>query len=226
VFFCAPDLYPELVPHKVGRIIVEARKMNILAIDTTSNLGSIAITDGDRVIEEVVLQAGDGYDHVLFGEIESLLVRNNLRLLDIDVFASASGPGTFTGVRVGLAAVKGLAEALSRKVVAVSNLRAMAAFGTGERRAPWIDARRGDIYGAVYSSSLELVQEEVVEKYDAWLASLPADAEILSGARPLAGAIGKIAAREFTAGRAVDPVGVDANYVRRADAEMLWKDVR
>src|ERR1700722_4209206 len=100
-------------------------------------------------MEEAVLQAGDGFDHVLFGEIQSLLARTGLTLAALDGFASASGPGTFTGVRVGLTAVKGWAEGLSRKVVAVSNLKAMAYFGTRELRAPWMDARRGDIYGAV-----------------------------------------------------------------------------
>jgi len=199
--------------------------MTILAIDTTSRLGSIAITDGERVVEEVVLEPCDGFDHVLFGEIESLLARNNLKLAAIDGFASASGPGTFTGVRVGLTAVKGLAEAMSRKVAAVSNLKAMADFGTRELRAPWIDARRGEIYGAVYKANLELLHAEVVMKYDLWLASLPGDVEILSESRPLAGAIGRIAAREFAAGRALDPAAVDANYVRRCDAEMLWKDI-
>jgi tRNA threonylcarbamoyladenosine biosynthesis protein TsaB len=196
----------------------------ILAIDTTSEPGSIAIADGERVVEEVVLPRGDGFDHVLFGEIENLLARNNVRLCDIEGFASASGPGTFTGVRVGLTAVKGLAEAMSRKVVGVSNLRAMAFFGSGELRAPWTDARRGDIYGAVYDASLEPVCEEVVMKHDAWLQSLPAGAEIISERRPLAGAIGRIAARDFAVGRGLDPAEVDANYVRRADAEMMWKE--
>ncbi len=198
--------------------------MRILSLDTTSKLSSLAITDGDRVIEEVVLPSTDGFDHILFSEIENLLARNNLKLADIDGFASASGPGTFTGVRVGLTAVKGLAEALSRKVVPVSNLKAMANFGTRELRAPWIDARRGEIYGAVYNATLELVHAEMVMKHDAWLASLPSDVEILSEPRPLAGAIGRIAAREFAAGRALDPAAVDANYVRRCDAEMQWKD--
>jgi tRNA threonylcarbamoyladenosine biosynthesis protein TsaB len=200
--------------------------LKILAIDTTSELGSIAICDGERVIEEVVLQPGDGFAQVLFGEIESMLARNSLRLSDIDAYVSASGPGTFTGVRVGLTAVKGLAEAMSRPVVAVSNLRAMAYFGTCELRAPWIDARRGEIYGAVYNAALEPVCDEVVMERDAWLASLPAGVEILSGSQPLAAAIGRIAAREFAVGRGLDPAVIDANYVRRSDAEMMWKDVR
>ena len=89
-------------------------------------------------------------------------------------------------------------------------------------RASWIDARRGEIYGAVYDASLKLVQDEVVMKYEAWLAGLPDNAEILSEQRLLAGAIGIIAAREFDL--ALNPSEVDANYVRRSDAEMLWKD--
>ena len=212
---------------KIGRPTTLCRgsiRVLVLAVDTTSELGSIAIADGERVIEEVVLPRGDGYDHVLFGEIESLLTRNRLRLADIAGFASASGPGTFTGVRVGLTAVKGLAEALSRQVVGVSNLRAMAFFGVSELRAPWTDARRGDIYGALYNAPLEPVREEAVMKHDAWLQSLPAGAEVISGRRALAGAIGIIAAREFAAGRGLDPAAIDANYVRRADAEMMWKD--
>ena len=198
--------------------------MKILAIDTTSEQGSIAITEGD-LVEEVALESGDGYAHVLFRAIENLLARHGMRLADIDGFASASGPGTFTGVRVGLTAVKGMAEAMGRKVVAVSNLKAIALAGTSELRAPVMDARRGDIYGAVYNSALEMKQDEVVMKYDAWVALLPAGAEILHGKGLLAGAIGRIAAREFAAGRGVDPAVIDANYVRRADAEMFWTDV-
>ena len=78
----------------------------------------------------MLLESGDGFAQVLFGEIRGCPLRHGLTLADIDGFASASGPGTFTGVRVGLTAVKRLAEATSRKVVAVSNLKAMAMFGT------------------------------------------------------------------------------------------------
>ncbi len=194
-------------------------------MDTTSERGSIAIAQDDTVIEEAALSAGGGFEQTLFQEIDTLLKRHSLTLSDIDGFASASGPGTFTGVRVGLTAVKGLAEALSRKVVAVSNLKAMAFFGAGELRAPFLDARRGEIYGAVYDASLALVRDEVVMKYDAWVAALPAGAELISEPRMLAGAMARIAAREFAAGRGKDPAAIDASYVRRSDAEMQWKDV-
>lgn len=200
--------------------------MKILSIDTTSERGSIALTEGERVIEEVALDSPDGYAHVLFDEIRNLLTRHRVTLDDVDGFACASGPGTFTGVRVGLTAAKGLAEAASRKVVAVSNLKALASFGAAALRAPFLDARRGEIYGAVYDASLNLIHEEVVANYDAWAAALPAGAERIGQTGPLAAAVGRIAAREFAAGRGLDPAAVDANYVRRSDAELLWKDVR
>jgi tRNA threonylcarbamoyladenosine biosynthesis protein TsaB len=129
---------------------------------------------------------------------------------------------------VGLAAVKGLAEATGKRVVAVSNLRALAFFGAAPLRATVIDARRGEVYAAVYNNRLELVMPEVVVKLDAWLPTLPTnDCELIStvsAPRALAAAIGHIAWDEFTAGRSSDPAGIDANYVRRSDAELFWKE--
>ena len=84
----------------------------LLAIDTTSEFGSIALADSARVIEEVPIHSPEGFAHILFDEIHRLLARHGMKLRDIDVFASASGPGSFTGVRIGLTAAKGLAEAV------------------------------------------------------------------------------------------------------------------
>jgi len=229
----------------------------ILAIDTTSDSASIALVavgqaisspakcaENVTVIEEVLLESPDGFAHVLFTEIEGLLARHNITIHQIDGFAVAAGPGSFTGVRVGLTAAKGLAEATGRKVVAISNLQALASFGSYTIRAVVIDARRGDIYGAVYEAALNLVREELVIKYDDWLRTLPAgdlefelefittsfpitgvgNALVTQAPRALAGAIGKIAASRFAAGLAQDPSMIDANYVRRSDAEVFWKD--
>lgn len=203
---------------------VAARK-HLLAIDTTSDFGSIALAEGDRVIEEITLHSSDGFAHVLFPEIEALLARHSLKITDIEGFAAAAGPGSFTGVRVGLTAVKGLAEATGRKVVAVSNLQAVASFGMRALRAPVIDARRGDIFGAVYDAELRLVSPEVVTKFEDFLRTLPADVEVMTDTpKLLAGAIARIAAAQFHAGLAQDPSEVDANYVRRSDAELMWRD--
>ena len=195
----------------------------ILSLDTTGEHGSIALVEDGRVVEEVAMHSPDGFAHVLFGEVEALLARHRLSFAEIDVFAAAAGPGSFTGVRVGLTAVKGFAEATGKRVAAVSNLRAVASFGTRALRAAIIDARRGEIYGGVYDGSLNAVSEEVVMPKAEWLATLPDDAEVMGGdGRPLAGAIGKIAASHPEL--AQDPAEIDANYVRRSDAELLWRD--
>src|SRR4051812_24387056 len=114
-----------------GRQSVQAGSVSLaLALDTTGESGSIALARDGAVLEEVPLYSPEGFGHLLFGEIASLLSRHGVALSAVDVFASASGPGSFTGVRVGLAAIKGLAEATQRKVVAVSNLQALAVFGS------------------------------------------------------------------------------------------------
>jgi tRNA threonylcarbamoyladenosine biosynthesis protein TsaB len=219
----------------------------ILAIDTTSDFGSLALAEGDRIVEEVTLHSSEGFGHILFGQLEGLLGRHGWALDCLDCLAAAAGPGSFTGVRVGLAAAKGLADVLAKPVVAVSNLRALAAFGSEPLRAPLIDARRGEIYGAVYDAAGNLMQEEVVMRFPDWLHQLPQAAiEFLSPDLPLfkqalratpwehavltetprhlAAAVARIAANDFLAGRAQDPLWVDANYVRRSDAELFWKD--
>ena len=208
----------------------------ILAVDTTGDGASIALAEDARVVEEAALESADGFAHVLFGEMEKLLARHGLDWKAIDVFAAAAGPGAFTGVRVGLAAVKGLAEAAGRRVIGVSNLQALAWFGNGPLRAVAIDARRGDIFGAVYDNRLELVTPETVMPIDEWLTTLPAgeiefitsgvaipvDAPVKQAPRRIAGAVARIAAARI--GSALDPAEVDANYVRRSDAELRWKE--
>jgi tRNA threonylcarbamoyladenosine biosynthesis protein TsaB len=216
--------------------------VNILAIDTTGDHGSIAlVSDAAGVIEEVNLHAPDGFAHMLFDEIDALLNRHNLEIQQMDGFAVTSGPGSFTGVRVGLTAAKGLAEATGKKVVALSNLQVLAAFGKDGLRATVIDARRGEIYGAVYASLLESTQEEVVQKLEDWLKTMPAediqfitqspvlaaalaDRNVIEAPQSIAGALGMIALVYFLGGRAQDPADIDANYVRRSDAELFWKE--
>jgi tRNA threonylcarbamoyladenosine biosynthesis protein TsaB len=216
--------------------------MLTLAVDTTAEFGSIALADGDGVRDEMLLHEPKGFSGVLFQQVEVLLARQEIRLEDIELFAGASGPGSFTGVRVGLAAVKGLGEVLGKPVIAVSNLEALAEYGTAELRATVIDARRGEIFGALFNRSgaqvipemvvrfpkfLELLEnrefEWVSTDFEPFRASLTG-AQLTLAPRALAGAIAQIAVRRFAAGAPADPAGVDATYVRRSDAELLWKE--
>ena len=213
-----------------------------LAVDTTADFGSISLADEAGVREEVLLHQPQGFSHILFAEIEALLRRQNVTLREIDLFAGASGPGSFTGVRIGLAAIKGLAEVLGRKVVAVSNLEAVASFGTAARRAAVIDARRGEVYAALYDAAGNLLSEERVLPLEKFVASLPdipfewvspdiaSLAPLLTGThieapRAMAGAIAQIALARNAAGLSSDPAAIEANYVRRSDAELFWKQL-
>jgi tRNA threonylcarbamoyladenosine biosynthesis protein TsaB len=208
----------------------------ILAIDTTSKSGSVALAEDGSLVRELPMESNEGYSPILFGHIQSLLEQTGWNLGSINCFASAAGPGSFTGVRVGLAAVKGLAEATGKPIVAVSNLEAIAVLGREELRAPLIDAKRGEIYAALYDSSLQVVCEPTVTHLERWLTTLPPGVEFLTtGFDPpvtplrivgpaLAGAIAQIAYHRLMAARVDDAAAVDAHYVRRSDAELYWKD--
>jgi tRNA threonylcarbamoyladenosine biosynthesis protein TsaB len=209
----------------------------ILAVDTTTEHGSLALLRGDELLEEAVIHAPTTFSHLLYAGIEELLARHAVKLADVDCFASASGPGTFTGVRVSLACVKGFAEALGRPAVGVSNLEALARFGTARLRGAVLDARRGDLYGAVYDDEGRRVTEEVVASPEVWLRSLPAGVEefvttgfvlegrqVLVAPHAMAAQVARIAAGRFARGEACDPAALDANYVRRSDAELFWKE--
>ncbi len=221
----------------------------ILAIDTTSEFGSVAIRVGGHLIAERLIHSPDGLGHLLFGELEQLLIHGSVALTEIDCFAAAAGPGSFTGVRVGLTAAKGLAEAQHKPVAVVSNLRALATFGSARWRVVLLDARRGEVYAAVYNADLALVIEETVAPLTTWLEHLPphdyefitlagspfraategtpfAAMKWIEASQSLAGAVALCAEKDLADGHTVDALVADANYVRRSDAELLWKDPR
>ena len=84
--------------------------MIVLAFDTTSRRGSLALLNNGDVMEARVVSAPDGFAAKLYPEIRELLDQNEVSLAEVDCYASASGPGSFTGIRIGLTAVKSLAE--------------------------------------------------------------------------------------------------------------------
>jgi tRNA threonylcarbamoyladenosine biosynthesis protein TsaB len=165
--------------------------MRVLAVDTTSERGSVCVTERGEVLGEIRLASSVQYSERLFRSIEFIFQHLPFQLSDIDLFAAARGPGSFTGLRVGLAAMDAFVAAHKKKGVGVSTLEALA-WKTGIRDvliAPTIDARRGDVYGAVYrraatdADSETLVEERppVVLKPAQWLASLPRVALIFCG---------------------------------------------
>lgn len=208
----------------------------ILAVDTTTEFGGVAIRREHVTVAEVKLRATDGFGNILFQAIQEALDQARTKIEEIDCFAAASGPGSFTGVRVALSAAKGFAEALHKPAVGISNLRALSQAGHSPLRAVVLDARRKHIYAAVYDAEARLVDEEMVITWEDWVKRLPAGVEFIgleggpcevpfTVASPyLAPAIAACAELDGPAGWC-DPLGLDANYVRSCDAEMAWKDV-
>lgn len=257
--------------------------MLVLGVDTSGVCGSLAVVrvgapaaafaagrdlDSSSEIEVlgVVSSASDeAYSSRMFRQLEFLLREVKVGLGECDLFAVSAGPGSFTGLRVGLAAVKGWAEVYGRPIAAVSALEAVAAQAVGASGAVAgkfvagiLDGRRGQIFGALYSTVegalseivpacvldagefLELVKVKTgssgVVFATPWprliepgLAAAAAGGSRLDGAvvarvsPVLAPSIALIGAERAARGLVSSALELDANYIRRSDAEVLWK---
>src|SRR3984893_9384818 len=236
---------------------VNGRYMIVLAIDTCEARGSVALLRDDSVVQIVVHKDSEEYSSWLLPAAGGLLAFAGFTIRDVELFAVAPGPGSFTGVRIGLTTVKAWSEALERPIAAVSRLEALASLAAGDAGyvGTFIDAQRGQLFGAIYNrqgTAMELVGEEMVATAEsfvtsvadqigtakvAWVSSDPAvvenapnwqvrtgrGAEILRVSSVLAPVIGKLGFQKALAGKVLDALSLDANYVRRSYAEVSWK---
>ncbi|HZP18341.1 MAG TPA: tRNA (adenosine(37)-N6)-threonylcarbamoyltransferase complex dimerization subunit type 1 TsaB [Terriglobales bacterium] len=217
--------------------------MLILAADTSGKGGSLALvrfeSDQPHVLELVPLQGGT-FSAQMVPQIAQLLAKHGLTKTAIDAFAVVSGPGSFTGLRVGLAAIKALAEVLHKPIAAVPLLEAVArAAGREGRVLAALDAGRGELYCAQYeiqSGRARLISEKVLTQEEFAAASAgqtvatpdPRLAEIVQRTdaqvvpvMPLkADAIARLGYGQIQAGETTPPEALDAAYIRRADAEI------
>ena len=228
--------------------------MVVLALDTSSASGSAAIVrDGDVLVE----RAGDGsrtHGERLPRELMDVLGSARLTLDDVDGYAVCTGPGSFTGLRVGIATMQGLALARGARVAPVSAFEAMAAHKAAgaDWLAIWIDAHRGEVFATLLDSRGRTVERPTslppAATLDAWAHALDSAARVtfagdgavthrgvisarlgdrarLDAEVPLlAGAIGRIAIDDPS--RAVAPHAVVPLYVRRPDAELARERTR
>ena len=128
--------------------------MKILALDTSATVASVAVTENNTPLAEYTLNAKNTHSETLLPMVESVLRSLSLKTSDIDLFALSAGPGSFTGVRIGAATVKGLAFASSKPCVEVSTLEALAqrlVFKAGII-CPVMNARRSQVYTAIFES--------------------------------------------------------------------------
>ena len=238
--------------------------MLLLAVDTSTRAGSVAVLRDGRLLGARESCAGEPHASRLFVDLQSLLDELSISLTMCELFAVAAGPGSFTGLRVGLTAAKAWAEAFGRPVVAVSSLEAIAlqalkipGLPLGTSVAAVQDARRGHVFGRLYdcgagaADPLKPLGEEVLLPAPEFVSlvagqvgtrspvfvspslepirsalegSALAHARIEAVSGMLAPFIGEIGYTRALRGQVIDALQLDANYIRRADAETKWQD--
>jgi len=216
--------------------------MLILGVDTSGKNGSIALVQFEQANSrtlEIVPLAGGTFSGQLVPQVSDLLERHHLTKHDIDAFAVASGPGSFTGLRVGLAAIKALAEVLQKPIAAVPLLEAVARVsGSESLTLAALDAGRGEVYVAEVQTSgpRTTVRDQQLLSFAEFLSSnrnrqiITPDAKIADLARqhklriqqvdrPRADAIARLGFEKIQGGEVISAEALDANYIRRSDAE-------
>ena len=231
--------------------------MRVLSLDTSTPTGGIAALDEQRVLGSVFERSEENYSSRLFRYLDLLLRQTRLTVADFDVFAVTAGPGSFTGLRVGLTAAKAWSELYSKPIAAVSGLEAVAVqanLPTGLIAAA-TDARRGQVFGAIYRRDqdeprMKLIGEEMLSNAGEFAtevlrvaegqkvafisptteALLPSilsaglyPAHVQKASDDLAPWVGRLGLQQLKRGDVVDALSLDANYIRRSDAEVYWK---
>jgi tRNA threonylcarbamoyladenosine biosynthesis protein TsaB len=229
----------------------------LLALDTCDARGSVALLRDAEVLEVLAHESAEEYSSWLPRAVEQVLRATGQSMQAVDAYAVASGPGSFTGLRVGLTTVKAWSEVFGRPIAAVSRLEALASQAEEGAKAvaAFVDAHREQVFGALYMRKerrLERVEDEMVVapgKFVDWVRErsgaervgwISPDAERVTAqenwrAREKSGekvrkvsavfapVIGKIGYQKLLENRTADALTLDANYVRRSDAELLWK---
>ncbi|NLY75030.1 MAG: tRNA (adenosine(37)-N6)-threonylcarbamoyltransferase complex dimerization subunit type 1 TsaB [Firmicutes bacterium] len=223
--------------------------MLILGLDTATPWGALALGDETDVFLEISLRSGKGGGEYLLSILNRMLVKTGRSLREVELIAAGTGPGSYTGIRVGLAAAKGLAEGLKVPVLGVDTLRIIAenAVFAGEWVAAVIDARRGSVYAALYRNGAHGLQEywppcyTDAESFALKLTELPGVVICGDGSksyrriweripglrvgpvtwdRPSAANLIQIAARLRAAGITEAGLGLSPSYLRRVEAEV------
>ncbi len=223
----------------------------LLTVDTCSASGSVAVSRGDTLLGEMFTHLPGTHSDRLLLTAQQLLDATGLRLEEVDAFGIVHGPGSFTGVRVGVATVKGLAMATGRPVVGVSSLRTLALQAPFSRFpvCALLDARKKEVYAGLFGWEggvpVPLGPESVLPP-DRLLEKLEGEALFIGdgalayrtllvrrlGSRahfapwpfnfPRAGAAAALALADFRQGLGLPPEQVVPHYIRPSEAEILW----
>ena len=223
--------------------------MKILAIDTSTPSGSIALLEDDQLIAELTTCIQKTHAERLLPSIKTLLDNIGTKLEHIDGFALAIGPGSFTGLRIGLSTIKGLAWSLKKKVVGISTLEALAMNlpYSDKPVCPMLDARKKEVYAAVYKCNNNLPEcimpdtalspDNLINKikeptiflgdgikvYGNLIKDMLKDTAVIAPAhlwQIKASNIGLLAWKKFKSGNIDSPESIRLNYLRPSEAEI------
>lgn len=223
--------------------------MLIFGIDTCCSAATSAIFDGEKLLAQTVINHKKTHSQKIMPQVENLFSLSELSINDIDAFAATIGPGSFTGVRIGVATVKGMAMALNKPCVPVSTLEALAypLSSFSGIVCPILDARRAQVYNALFENGKRLCPDRALSLSDL-LSELsgkeviflgdgifPYKDEILKAiptakfapkviAMNLAGSVCEVAYEKFMKGEAVSSGELLPNYVRLSQAEQSAKN--
>jgi tRNA threonylcarbamoyladenosine biosynthesis protein TsaB len=204
----------------------------ILSVETATLSGSVAVTRGDDLLGVIGGDPAISHSNTLLGDVDKLLAQTEIDLSEIDLFAVATGPGSFTGLRIGIATIKALAETLNRPCVGVPTLEAIAlSAGVSERTVALLPAGRGEVFTQLFSVPDEYsvaTLDEAAHIPPARLAERYGHLENLkwcdwrnpSPTNHLALYVAKLALTKFRNNELEAADAIRAVYVRPADAQL------
>jgi tRNA threonylcarbamoyladenosine biosynthesis protein TsaB len=217
--------------------------MLLLAVDTSGRYGSIALArcgpEGACDVIEVAPLPGGTFSAELVPQIAALLNRHGFSKTNLDAFAVVSGPGSFTGLRIGLAVIKGLAEVLAKPIAAVSLLEALASASQSQGRVVVaLDGGRNEVFIGEYEG-IRAIRELLLTR-DGWLdvaidaAIVTSDSTLVESARakglgvlevemPRSDVIAQLGWKKILSGETVSTEALEANYIGRSEAELFAK---
>ena len=138
--------------------------MKILAIDTSSKICSCAILEDEKVIDEINLDNGRTHSENLLPIMSELLERNNIDLKQIDLISCCVGPGSFTGIRIGVASIKAIAEVHNIKIASVTSLETLARIDETQKiKVAMIDARNNQVYCGIFDNDYNMLQDYIAD---------------------------------------------------------------
>lgn len=226
--------------------------MKILNVDTSTNAGSIVVAEDEKILGEINIDSAETHSVRLLNGVDYLLKSLGLLPRDVDAFAVISGPGSFTGVRIGLTTTKGLAETMDKPAISITAFEAWVEQFPLQQGVivPLIDARRGEVYAMVLERTggdLKRLSEGMVDKPSQIFGRLNHDEILFIGDgstkyrdlivevhRPrwsmaasegfLGRSMARLAYRKGARGEFTSALNLKAYYLRKSDAELYWKE--